>query len=326
MNRLLHSVVAVAAALGIAVSASAGIVADHLTFDGNPDTLNDNSRTKIIDVDNNGYLSIGDRFVGLFQIEKFNGSDDPSPAGVFGVVAFEVKSLVSGTGGVGSVFSLGAVSDANNAFSLKNVLDPALHPAGWTDADWEKTVGIVVEIPDLGVNSGTDDAVNPYDAAHSESDVDIIKDAVTAAKGWKYVMALGTETTNPHGYSDFFYAKAQVDFTTSKISDIEADSSGTTILTQKAALTILDHTFGAGVTFLPVGVRKEYSLGPVDTFADFVLKPDGSVQTTDLTSSSGWSVVDDGNFEMNAVPEPTSLLAWVGLVTMAGVMVRRRRR
>jgi hypothetical protein len=186
-----------------------------------------------------------------------------------------------------------------------------------------------VETEDLSAGAGTDGATNPFDPAHIESHIGLISDAITDTRGWSYVAALGFEDfdgfgNNQHGDVDFFLARStgNFDLSTTTIATLEADDTGESVLTQRGGFTVLDHTFGSSTKFLPV----EAVTG---TFHDVVLKPSGSVQTSTGTfQDHGWSFEDDGNFRLNAVPEPATITVWAGVFGGAAALglIRRRRR
>lgn len=334
MRHLLQASVVMLLVLGFVQTSSASALSSLLSFDGAEDTLNDNSQNKIFDMDGDDALSAGDQIVGLFQIEKVNVTGDPSPGAIFAATAFEIRTPFLTSGG-DLAFDLVPIyhSDTN---SLMNLIDPALHPAGFTASDWDQTVGLVFSIDDVSSGAGTDASVNPYDPAHTEANTSIISSVLTAVNGYSLDVALGivgsydmsgttfTNSANANGDTDFLQAKV-TDSSFTTISGIEADDNGAQILSQRGGFTVLANTFGSSTKFLPLDVLRFSASGTTDH--DVVLQPDGAVQTTELTDTdANWSVVDDANFKINAVPEPTSMLAWGGLASILGLAAARRRK
>ena len=57
---------------------------------------------------------------------------------------------------------------------------------------------------------------------------------------------------------------------------------------------------------------------------DIIIENGAIDPATTPQSASGFNFADSGDFQINAVPEATSLLIWLGLSTVVGVSKRRR--
>ena len=296
------------------------ILGDLLTLEGEVDTINDNSRAQIFDVDQDDMLSVGDEIVGILQFEKVNDSD-PSPAGLYGVFAFKVTADRSLGGAIPiPIQDHGAIPSAE-AHSLKSLLDPALQPAAFTN--WDNAVIAFVEIPSLGAN----DPKDPFSLVNSQPLVDpmsVISNVMTVANGYSLDAITGFGKDD-----DFLSTMANIAAGllignkdgVLKISEITADNSGNTVMTEKAGLSVLYDVFG-GVPYLPLSIENYDAANP--TQHDIILTPDGAIQTS-TTAAPNWDLEDDSNFQINPVPEPGTLTLWISVLAAIGLVRMRQR-
>ncbi|MBN1591476.1 MAG: hypothetical protein JW888_18325, partial [Pirellulales bacterium] len=146
------------------------ILGNLLTADGNVDSMNDNSRSLILDAQQEGQpgynvLSEGDQVVGILQLERINHVD-PSPSGVFAIFAFELADTYVYDN---DTFYQCRPIQSGDTNSLRSLLDDDLEPAGFSN--WDSALFAFLEIDELGVNDPKDPfsqlntgaAVNPFD-------------------------------------------------------------------------------------------------------------------------------------------------------------------
>ena len=288
------------------------ILGDLLTVDGMVDSMNDNSRSIIIDGQQEGHagynvLSPGDQVVGILQIERVNHVD-PSTRGIFAIFAFELSSNNYQYGG--STFYRCNPIAASNANSLKSLLDDPLEPAGFND--WDNAMFAFVEIDSLGVN----DPKDPFSAVNSSASVgpfDVITDVLTQANGYRLDMITGFEDEN-----DFLVLRELVQF--ASLSQMRADDSGVQVFSERAGMSVLYDVFD--FDYLPLGLDNTF-YGMANTSHEFLLNPDGAIQTSS-PEVPNWHFEDDANFRLNAVPEPGALMLGLSLLAAIGLVRFRR--
>ena len=83
--------------------AVASVLSSHLTFDGLPDTIDDDSRSNFFDVDMSGTITGGDVAFGIISVSDFSPSGTASPDEI--ATVFSVTVLGPSPTGLG--FSLG---------------------------------------------------------------------------------------------------------------------------------------------------------------------------------------------------------------------------
>jgi hypothetical protein len=316
---LLRSFVATAAFVAAVVlgagESRAGLMS-MLSLDGNTDSIEDNGQAVIFDNPNgvpDNVVSVGDQVVGIIELEKVN-SVEPAPRGFFAAFVAEVTSarLV----GTIPVIGLGPVSHGD-PHGLKSILSASVHPAGYTDAEWDKTIFIVLENDDVvSVPSRS-----PFHASHNGAPaISVITSVYTSANGYHTALTGGFNTPN-----DFFDAAINTSLALATISDLRADNSGRTVLYEHGGFSVLKHELGAAIGFLPVSI-SHFDGG--STSHDFILNPDGAVQTSG-NSVPNWDFTSDANFALNvtAIPEPgAATLAIVGLAVLSLTVRRLRHR
>jgi len=210
--------VVVVAALAMAMTGTAqASVLGALLQDG-LNTFNDNSRTLIVDMNQNDLHDAGDVIYGVYEMEKINGSGDPSPGALFAIFSAVVQQVDPNTPmgmpvahliptPVGTIDATGPVAWPNPQMptgsgldvSLFGLLDPALRPWAAGDPRWNQTMIALLEV------STVSNAINPFDSQYSDGptappnpagwdvppDTAVIAPTLTAANGYVLDVLLG---------------------------------------------------------------------------------------------------------------------------------------
>ena len=328
MKRILAWVVVLSVFVSPALGSS--IFGDLLTLDGNPDTINDNSRAVIFDNQLPGQpgsdmLSPGDEIVGILKFESVSNVD-PSPAGLYGIFSFQVTNqrLLGQTSAV--IMDHGPIA-ANSAtgHSLQQLLNPDLQPDSGEFSNWDNAVFAFVEIPELGLNDPND----PFSTVNSQYGVDplnVINDVIRAANGYSLNAIVGFDD------QDDFLSTLLNPFAANQlgspgpfplISDIMANTDdGITIVNERCGLSVLYDVFDMDFQQLSITNWDQ----PTSQH-DIVMKPDGSVQTSLEFSAPNWHLEDDANFIMNpVVPEPTTMTLLFSLVAVLAFVKPKRQK
>lgn len=284
-----------AAFLMIPSSADAGILENLLTFNGVADDLVDQSVDSFLDLDGSSSLSAGDVLFGIAQIDQVapdGGSNiDVPPARIGVAFAAEVESFVpAGTIGTTAFFdvALGVVTDpANNSLS-------SLLGTGFNGTLTDDTIFAVFE---QASGPSLIDTINPSGAEALE----IFNDT-----DFDLVLTGGIDPLS----DDFFEASIRV-------NTVSEDFLGGN---QRGGFTIFTHTFGGGAQFLPVDVL---SIDGNSTTSHDITINDGSTISPADDPSQGFAFENNVVFSINGVPEPTSCLAFMGVLVL-GLAPRRR--
>lgn len=314
MKKFVWLSIAGMACLMVATSADAGILSS-LQNKNQIDTnqLNDDSRSIIIDRDADDLISVDDVIFGIFKVtgvqKTVPGSEQdlPDKAGIYGIFSVQVKSVV------GSTILHKPVTDAS--YTLKALLADDLEPSSFSHGgSWATSAVAVLEIADIT-------GVDPFDDTTSAPTT--ITTAMSGSAGWVLDGILGFGTAD-----DFLRADVAVSATGAtaidtnsdgklQISELEANDDGFQFLSESAGLSRFHEA--NDVKILDNGLTSPVS----GKLHDVLLKPEGSIQTSPLTN---WKFEDDSNFQFVGAPEPTSIVALVGLVVTVGAASRRRRR
>lgn len=299
-SRLLLAVCALCVAAG---NVQAGILSSHLTFDGVPDIMEDDSRANLFDPGGDGF-SIFDVVWGFVSVSDFNPSGNPSPDEVAILFAAEIY----GTAANGT-FQLGPVrpasnGSANGAFTLGSLLGvgspllPVVGPGAPFGATTADAIAVVVS------NTGVDPLAPELGSLA----------AFNAAFGYEATIGVDPASVLTGVVSGDFFHFFPVAVST------PPPVPGDLIASETAGFSIFDHPFSPSVIFLGVTATR------LDTGAKTVHDVrlfEGSVFLNDDTTSP-WSLTDNSNFSLNPTPEPTSLVIW-GLLAFLGFAACRRR-
>ena len=295
--------------------ARAGILNTILTFDGQDNVLEDNSREIINDTDGNGLISTGDVFYGLQRLDR---RSQPNPSIDLGstqqlvnLFSFEIASILRDSSGnvTGYIFK---PTTATHAKSVKNLLDSALDPG--TVANWNNVGVAMIEKTFATAAPGNNPVANTVTAG------DTIIAGMTAAAGWSLDILAGFSTSTD--FWDFKLDSSLSGNAAIPIAAIKALSSLSTVGTFAAGLSAVYNNFGGNAVFLPVTALSTIAGASVTTH-DLAVIPIAAVSGYDFTN---WDVKDVANIKLNVVPEPTTIALWaVGFVGMVGIARRRRR-
>ncbi|QDV43265.1 hypothetical protein Enr13x_31200 [Stieleria neptunia] len=306
------------AALVIAcLPAQAGFLGSVLSFDGTPDVLRDDSVSFFADdgallPDGSGgfiagseHISVGDRISGLLKI------DQVGPAGqtdlpttdhrMIGLFSFAVtKETVLGNGDIR--YELGAIPSAS-AGSIDDIL-------GTSFGD-DAMIGVFTGIDSTNILTGSFAA------------------AVAALTSPTYSLdaVLGIDlANNPLDYLEADFTGDADANSDGKITfaELAGLGPGATVATESGGFSVLSHTLGASTHFIPVpSVHQTPPVPFVTTFHDVALS--GTLTNSEAFGvNPDYTIQDTAILVVNAVPEPSSGLAWITLLGL-GVYGRRRK-
>lgn len=311
MRRFSIGLLALCFAVALTSSASAGILSSYLSFDGGvgtvpnsrdagEDQMNDESRASVADEDSSGAgFTNGDIIFGMITLSDITRSGPEVNQTINEQITLVFAGKISGTA-PGNALSLVPVADVGNAHDLRNLLDVAIQPVGFSD--WDDAVFAVV------TNPSTAEADDPINFNKATAELELAE--MSVANGWSLEAIGGFDPsgTNQHGDADYFNFKVL--------------NSSPFIGGEAGGFTVLYHVFGSSTRFLPVSTQ------------DF----DGNVTSHDVIIHSGltsvtpteddpWDYENNSVFLINAVPEPTTLtLAGLGVALFGFAGYRRRRK
>ncbi len=301
MRRHLGWIAALTAICAGGLPAEASILGKYLTFDGVPDNLVGITRASLFDGDGSGDASAGDVIYGFISISDTD-MGDPSPDEIVVLFAAEITGSTTGTSG-NPVLLLGDVDPtsnggANASYTLSALIgdpalapkvDPARAPAGAAAED-----AIAVVLTATGTNP-----LNPELGSLSDF----------SSAGFSYEATLGIDPASTLTSGDFLH------FAPVGIAGIVGGMAG--------GLSVFDEPFGPGIVFLPVTTDRldDDSSTPHDVtmFNGVVLE--------NTNASSPWDFTGTSSFQLNAVPEASSVATWSLLAFggLVGLLIRRRR-
>lgn len=310
MRKALFLILFFAAWATMSSAASAGVVsalASQNTFD---DNLTDDSLGFVVDANSDGTVSVGDVAFGIAWLDDING--DPSIAGsAYIVYSVEFLTLSASTGAATykpttvAAYKLDALLGVDiNDNSVAAIVERTGAAAG-SDPFYPKLDG------DYGFGNGT------FASTTVAGLIDDINgaDADGLMAGASFVFAVGIDPAV--GSADFF-ATGPLTYN-SGIAKWQAGLSAGLSVTDPGVLTALDFKalttnplYESVVTSATQTFQGGTALAPPDFSA-----VGGSIKTYDA-----------GNYLVNYVPEPTSLMGLLGIGLAGSVMkmVRRRRK
>ncbi|MEM6364597.1 MAG: PEP-CTERM sorting domain-containing protein [Planctomycetota bacterium] len=293
----------------ISASADAGVVSSLLSFNGNSDVLTDDSVGLFVEngtVDN--VLEVGDYLQGMISFDPLGGNAVPAGSSVIGAYSLEVVSIGAG----GSSLELRGASGADSITSILAAAGVDMSGLSGSFAGQDNGF-VLLESSTVDVDR-TDFVAGPFgfDVPVTGADFDAI-----AVLGFDGVDDQHTVTAAPNALTplDPFDVYDLTDLATAATFA----GSGVPFASFFGTYSITDHAFGSGVQFLPV--QNLFTGG----FGDVTIL-NGSISGTNAdTEPNGWDYNDDGDFNINAVPEPGTVIGFA-LLGVSGALSRRRRR
>ena len=272
--------------------ASASILGQNLTFNGSEELLTDESRGNIVDsgAGNVGVLGVGDAIYGYVQFDQVSKDGAGNTPITGGIIAALFAIEVTGDLG-GGVFTHGASTVTG---------------AKLTDL----ATALVAE----GIGGDAVDASSMFlivSSATSASPVNTATDLTFfTPAAWDIEATGGVVAAN----GDFFQVKVT--------GSLEAGA----VWQESASLSVLQHVLGPGTICLDDVGSDVLTDGDTafDTFGQIAIRS-GNVQKNDNPDASNWYLQDNGNFAVNATPEPTTFAVWA-ILGLCGFGTQLRRR
>lgn len=287
----------------------AGLLEDVLSFDGQDNVLEDNSRGLLHDLDQDGDLSSGDVVRGLIRIDRRN-SPTPTPSmddrkQLIIAYSFEVEDVAAiGNTPFSSVTYVAASS--GTGLDIKSLLGDTHEPAGF--AEWSKVSLAVMER-----TFAADDPANNPVSNTATAGADLIDNVLGDGSGYTLDLLGGFDDT------DDFYHQLMTGPPGIDVSDIRDATGAVTLGTQSGGFSVLYDNLGDGKVFRPVSATSV--INNADTEHDLGLE--GGLLLGN--NESNWGFADKANIRLNVVPEPST---WVSLLVAGcvGLMLASLRR
>ena len=299
------------AAMAFPASADAGVLSSLLSFDGAEDIINDDSVGNFREVMGNttdGRLVVGDLLQGVINFNPIDGNGVPTGQSVIGIYSLEIVSI--GAGGT----SL-ELRGATGAQSVNAIMAAAgVDTSGLTGTFAGAANGFAVLESSVSDITGRADFLGPVDATGTGFGFT----TTNLSSNYSAVATLGFDGVDDN-HTIFSAAPGGVplDLTDTTVAAGFA-GTGISFAGFHGAYSITDHAFGTSVAFLPI-------LNPITGGFGDVTIVNGSVSGTDsATVGNGWDFNDDGDFRLNAVPEPATA-AMFGCIGMVALLGRRRK-
>jgi len=308
------------------------ILASKLTFDGTTDTLDDESVGMAVDFNNDDILNTGDVIFGIVRIDaRTPGATAFNPPRVHALYAFQVTADAD----VNGIITFGAVvNNADNVsgngtpsifdglkrndFTLQkmitNVNNLGITSPVVSDANWAKA-GFAI------LTNAADSDPLAVDLAGVLNGYTIATTHMKAATGWNLELVAGFDA------ADDYYKVKVTDSSIANLNQLRSQGSAGQFGLFAGGFTVLDHTMGSGIVFLPVQGENPGGSSQTGTYHDMVIESGtlNGVRTDASAEKREWMYRDNADFRVNAVPEPTSLLAWAGLIVAGRFGLRRRK-
>jgi hypothetical protein len=319
---MMRTIVAFSFAVAVLLAVPSANAA-HLIQSGFNTLEDDDFESQVIDNNGNGLIDVGDRFLGVFRVQRLNGdvkgAGDATITAVFYLEAIELVD--NGGGGIDQIF-FGAVQDdgdldgsgsGNDAIDEWADLSPSM-PTLMSN----NTLAILFEHPDL---AGTDNDVDDDGAGGAEifTSLDTFDDSFPGASKLLEV-GFNAGDANSDGVTDDgeFWVTIGEDgidnpaliaaFLANPLLDDPSNAINVNLTHNYTGIEFLKHS----AVFGPFAAAAQ--LQATGTFVPLGAQPPGD-----------WGLSTDTDLVLFAVPEPTSLVLF-SLVSGLGLVVGARRR
>lgn len=285
----------------LAVPAQAGLLGNVLTFNGTQDRIDNTAPALVAFIDNDGVggLTIGD--VGFGFVSSNEVVNDGGP-GAISLTRTIVTVFAAQVGALNSDGAFQLIAPTNAAQSLYGLLNDA----GNGFASVFDTAGLQSDVVAMVISSN---------AAQAPGDLTGFGGPTTA--NW---------LTNQFTDSDYGF-EALLDLNDGGFFDLYQDPLFPALATQSGGFNVAKHSFGPSTQFLDVTANRVPSLTSVavDVGLSVVNISPSDPDAPENYVGRGWTLTGNASsVTVNAVPEPTTVLAFVS-IGLAGVGASRRR-
>lgn len=312
-------------------SAFASILGSKLTMDGVEDLLDDESVGMAVDFNNDNVLNVGDIIFGIVRIDGQSDGIAIGPQRISALYSFEVNSVNAATGLV-TFGAIGSSAGANmndveagngslfsglqrSAFKLQTLVSGLGHATGIL-ADWTNAGFAIIS------NDGSHSDPLAANLAGDLNGYTIVTTHMSAANGWQLELVSGFETPD-----DYHHVKVS-DATIANLENLRAQVSKGDFADFAGGFSVMYHPFGNS-EFIPVaGLTADGNFS--GTYHDMTIEAGslsgvkGSGAGADTAARREWMFVDDATFRLNVVPEPTSMITFLGVAACGAFGIRRR--
>jgi hypothetical protein len=296
-----------------AFPSAASILTSNIALDGTQTVIEDNSRGVIHDLDNSGFVSVGDVIVGLARLDRRsqNGSgvtlDDDQQ--LILAYSFQVDSIQS-VGPFAGIYYKPVNPAAGTGLSIKELMGSSLQPS-LSSAQWAQATFALMEKQFPTINAANNPVNNTTTAGMA-----LVNSVLGNGSGYTLDIIGGIVSS-----SDFF-TNLIIGGPGTNIAAIQNASNSVTLGVVSGGFSNLYNVFPSGALLLPVEGDNVLTNSP--TYHDYTLTGGNLFGYGSGPGNNNWDYSDklDVNLRVQAVPEPASVALWAGL--FGGLLVGRR--